>query len=169
LTLVVRCDKMSAMTTPTVDERVERYKNVTDLKKFDMKYRVINDGTDGSEMVERIWEWCIPGKHGQVYPVGFNGDLGVLSEKPRIASKLRALGLQRLQGEVAFRFPPARIHEVAEIILARKSRKGKFIMTPEQRAAAIERLKLARKSRRNSIGSPNSKAAVDGSRALSAV
>ena len=60
----------------TKDIRAERYQNVTDLTKYDHIYKVVNDGTNGPDMAERIWEWCIPGKYGQIYPVGFNGDFG---------------------------------------------------------------------------------------------
>lgn len=138
------------METPTVsvrvDPRVAQYKNVTDLRQFKKKYKVVDDGTDDSEGVERIWGLCINGRSGQIYPIGFNGDLGVMSNGRYTIPKLVKLGLEVVQGipgeslEVALRFPVARIHEVAVIIGARRSRLGRCSLSPEQRAAATARL-----------------------------
>lgn len=116
---------------------------VTNLQQFDRKYRVVNDGTNGPDMDERIWELCIPGVFGQIYPIGLNGDLAVLTENARIASKVEALGGIPVQGKVVFRFPVERLDVMARAISAYRSQKNRKppVLTEAQRAAATARLK----------------------------
>lgn len=125
---------------------------VTNLLKFDKVYRVVNDGTFGPDLDERIWEWCIPGVYGQIYPVGTNGDLGVLTENTRISPKIEAAGGVPIQGRVAFRFPVDKLKVMAGIIRAYKSRKNTKppVLTEAQRAAATERLKTLNTARKAS-------------------
>ena len=145
-------------TTIAEDPRIARYRNVTDLQKFDRKYKVINDGTNGDEVIERIWELCIPGIHGQIFPWGFNGDLAVLSEKARIIRKLQALGLKAVQGQVVFRFPANQLDVIASVISARRSRKGKGRkFTPAELAVNTARLKAWHEAQKKKAGSANSK------------
>ena len=146
-----------------IDPRVERYKNVTDLRQYDRKYRVVNDGTNGDEGVERIWEMCIPGKNGQIYPHGFNGSLAVCvtsqSAYKLVCAVLGQEPLEMLRGEervVKFPHEPALLHKIATAIKARKSRKGR-VLTPEQRAASAARLKAWHASQKP-VPSPDSKA-----------
>ena len=125
------------------------YDGVTDLSKFDRKYRVVNDGTNGPDVDERVWELCIPGVYGQIYPVGFNGDLGVLTESPRIATKIVAAGGQHLQGDQAFRFPADKLGVMAAIIRAYKSQKNRKppVLTEAQKAAAKARITAINRTR----------------------
>lgn len=150
------------MATDPEDIYRERYKNVTDLRQYDKVWKVTNDGTNGTEPVERIWEICIAGKYGQIYPSGFNGDLSITVTSPRVGPKVSAAleGHRRAgqgnQGcaeseERAYRFPndPKLINELAKLIGARRSRKGKGRgFTPEQIAAGAARLKAWRESKK---------------------
>lgn len=116
---------------------------VTNLRELCGSVFVIrDDGTDDSERAERVWCLTIPAVYGEVYPCGNNGDLAVWTASQRIARKLAALGLRVVQrgDEVAFRFPPARLDEVARIIQARRRRR----VSPEQAAILAARLRAAR-------------------------
>jgi hypothetical protein len=135
----------------------ERYKNVTDLRQYDKQFKVTNDGTNGDVAVERIWEWCIMGKHGQIYPSGFNGDLSVLVTSNKISVVVAeilkgyrkpGLGNQGIVGETecAMRFPndPALVTKIATVLRAKRSRKGqapKHLMDPAFRAKGMAALK----------------------------
>lgn len=112
---------------------------MTDLRALaGERYRVRDDGTSDPVRSERAWCLEIPGRHGAIYPLGANGDLGVWTSSARIAARLAALGLRLVQGgeESAYRFPPARLEQVAELIQARKRRR----LTAEQAQAAAARL-----------------------------
>lgn len=146
------------------DPRIEQFKNVTDLRQYDRKYKVINDGTAGDDPVARVWELCIPGKHGQIYPHGFNGDLAVSTSSSNIYHKLCEFLSRPVQesspgDEFVMMFPHRTelLHGVAGLMRARLSRKGKGRkFTPEQIAASAVRLRAWEASRKKPAGNPNS-------------
>ena len=109
------------------------------------RYRVVDDGTDDSDRAERVWCQEIPGKHGRIFPWGFNGDLAAWTGSARIMRRFEGMGLKAVQGgaESAFRFPVRMLDQVASLIRARRRRQ----LSPEQRqrqavilAGARERL-----------------------------
>lgn len=122
---------------------------VTNLhKKYGSKYKVVDDGTDDPCREGRVWCQEIRGKHGAIYPYGYDGSLAVRIEgKTRVSNNSRAQrleqeGLAIIQSgewEIVFKFDPERIHEIAELIVAKKRRH----LTPEQRVKAMEALAKA--------------------------
>lgn len=149
------------------DPRIERYRNVTDLRKYDREFRVVNDGTNGDEPLERIWEMSIQGKYGQIYPSGFNGDLSVSIISSNIYNKVCTI-LSRKPGptgtgdEYVLRFPhkPELLRLVAAAVRARRSRKGRGPkLTPEQVAANVARLKAWRAAHQKPVAPLDSKVA----------
>lgn len=126
---------------------------VTNLQeKYGGKYKVVDDGTDDPCREGRVWCQEIRGKHGAIYPYGYDGSLAVRIEgKTRLSNNARAQGLeqeglpviQRGEWEVIFKFDPERIHDMAELIGAKKRRH----LTPEQRAKAMEGLAKAGRRR----------------------
>jgi hypothetical protein len=152
------------------DDRIEKYKNVTDLNKYDRHYKVTNDGTNGDDVIERIWELCIQGRYGQIYPCGFNGDLAVAVTSIRLVPKIQEIlagherpgqgnqGIPGFSTECAIRFPhePELVHAIAKAICARKSRKGKGRkFTPEEIAIASARLKAWRLANKKTLATSN--------------
>lgn len=120
---------------------------VTDLKKLaGNRYCVRDDGTADADRSERIWCLEIRGKHGRIYPQGWNGDLAVCADSWRIGKRLAAMGHKQISGpktgctEAVFRFPPADLDRVAEVIQAKKRRH----LSPEARVKAVKALAGAR-------------------------
>lgn len=131
---------------------------VTNLqKKYGNKYKVVDDGTNDPCRAERVWCQEIRGRHGAIYPYGHDGTLAVRNESrkenirtsPR-AKQLEREGLkviQRGDWEIVFKFEPARIDYIADLIKAKKKRH----LSPEQRAKAIEALAKAGKQPAKSL------------------
>lgn len=123
-----------------IDERIEKYRNVTNLeRRFGDRYVIQDDGINNPDRIERVWCQEIPHKTGTIYPCGFNGDLAVWSNSARIMTKLESLGMKRIQGgsESCYRFPVSQFEQVAAIVRPKKRRR----LSAEQRTKSIERLK----------------------------
>lgn len=116
---------------------------VTNPKQsYGSRFVVRDDGTNDPEKSERIWAMEILGKHGTMYPYGYDGTLAVRVESRRLAKKLEAMGYQvRQRGdwEVVFLFPLKDFELIAGLVGARKRRQ----LGPEARAKLVERLKGA--------------------------
>jgi hypothetical protein len=126
---------------------------VTNLQeKYGKKYKVVDDGSDDPCREGRVWCQEIRGRHGAIYPCGLGGSLAVRVEsKTRIKNSLVAARLekegfkvlQRGEWEIAFRFEPAQLTYIAELIKAKKRKH----LSPENRAKALAALAKARRHR----------------------
>lgn len=110
------------------------------------RYRIAHEESYAAEhpqfrAEEEPWLQVIPCRHGHIYPGG--GDLLMVSTsfRGRIAHRLMALPFAEVVQDgsdgVNATFPADRLDEVAEIMGARRRR----VMSPEQRAACVDRLR----------------------------
>lgn len=117
-----------------------RYPTVTDLEeRFGAKYKVVDDGSNDSDRLERIWCQEIRGQYGAIYPCGLDGSLAVRVEGRRIATRMMGLGYKvRQHGdvEVVFQFPLADFERVAAMIKANKKRQ----VSDELKTQLLQRL-----------------------------
>lgn len=114
-----------------------------DLRDFGRTYRVFTseDHVEGS--LRDPWNLELRGIHGKVWPYG--GDLLLAyTHGHKVRYRLAPLGVVQNWGdeEAVVRFTPDRLPEVAEVLRLRKRR----VMSPAARAAAAERMRLARPS-----------------------
>ena len=126
------------------------------MKEYGDIYKVIDDGTDDSNRDEHVWCQEIRGRHGIIYPYGYNGALAVRfdsktkSKTNTWAMRLKSEGFQIIQRgdwEVVFRFPPSQINYIATLIKARKKRH----LTAEGRAKALAALSKIRSKPRHGV------------------
>jgi len=119
-------------------------------EKYGSKYKVVDDGTDDPVREERIWGQEIPGKYGTIYPYGYDGSLSVrFDSKTKAktnawAKRLEKEGfpvIQRGDWEIVFKFNPAQIDYIAELIQAKKRR----YLNPEQKTMALAALAKAKR------------------------
>lgn len=123
---------------------------VTDLKNFESKYKIFLDGSKGKHRENRIWEREIRGKHGCIYPYGYDGTLASTITSKRLLKRLEDVCLRIIQEgdwEITFIFKPEDIDKVAKVIRARRKRK----ITPEMKKKLIERLKLGKVLKKEEI------------------
>lgn len=120
---------------------------VTNLKEqFGRVYTVVDDGTGETDPKEKIWCMQINGKHGFIYPYGWDGTLAVCFTSNRVAKRALQLGLaphQRGDYETVLLFPPSYLHQVAKLIKAQKRKQ----ISPELRADLMQRLNKANAAR----------------------
>lgn len=114
-------------------------KSCIDLKELcGSRWRVKVDKESQEGRADK-WLYQIPCQRGLIYPYG-GKMLGVqIDGHSGIAKRAQALGFQMIQDgdrEKTFLVPADRIDEVAELIRPYRKR----TMTPEQRAAAADRL-----------------------------
>lgn len=124
---------------------------VTNLQeKYGSKYKVVDDGTNDTCRDSRVWCQEIRGRHGTIYPYGYNGSLAVrFDSKTKAktnawAKRLKKEGfpvIQRGGWEIVFKFESAQIDYIADLIKAKKRRH----LSPEQKAQAIAALAKAGK------------------------
>lgn len=130
---------------------------LTNLREeYWFKYRVVDDGTDDPVREERPWCQEIPGKYGAIYPYGHDGSLAVCfnsktkTKTDTCAKRLQKEGfpvIQRGDWEIVFKFNPAQIDYIAELVQAKKRQH----LTPEQKIKALTALAKARKARRRPL------------------
>lgn len=90
---------------------------MTDLRLFADHYIVHDDGTE-----EGAWSQEILGRTGVIYSYGQN-HLAVLVQSAKAARELSARGFklrQRGDTEAVFLFSPEQLHEVANVIQAKR-------------------------------------------------
>lgn len=102
-------------------------------------YRVVDDGTNDSDKVERVNCQEIRGLYGKIYPWS-NDLLAVYTTSAKIGKRLERMGFQvrqRGEYEMVLVFHPEMFELVAGIIQARKKR----TLSETQRASLLARLK----------------------------
>lgn len=120
-------------------------------ERYGKQYKVMDDGTDDTDRIERIWCMTIPGKHGIIYLYGLDGSLAVTLNSKKLARKIRDLGLRSVQWgdkESTFVFTPDLMETICSIIKAKKRRH----LTPEQKERSIAIFAKLRQAKTNSKG-----------------